>query len=580
MVPSAFMVLPKFPLTPNKKIDRNKLPKPDENRPDLSVDFVAPYTPTEISLAELWEKHLRVEGIGIHDNFFDLGGDSMVAMRVVMGAGKIGIWLKPLSIFEHQTIAELATMVDRPNEDDVEQGELHGPVPLTPAQLRFLCERGSCGFNHWNFSTLVQAQRIEPDAVKRALKKILEHHDALRLRLMHKKGEWTQSVSDMTDDIPFESWDIAEKSRKMQRAEIEKTCTRLHASLDLVDGPLIRVAHFGCGPTEPDRLFFTLHHFVVDGLSWSVFWEDFESAYEQALAGPTMELPPKTTSFLAWASQLGKFAQSIQVQATAKPWLDLPWHDVGQLPVDFDNVADANTNESALCHRVLFSPRESARVMSPNTGYRPENVLISALAETLAKWTKSPAALIEIMGHGRDALPEGVNLSRTVGFMLSYKPLVLGIPASSNSREILSSAVEQMRKLPDGFTFDLLRWYCGDRDIREAFKKLPRAEVLFNYRGRQRNIDFEGSRIFDACKDSQGPAESPRITRYYPLAINVGFEGDQLCLNFVYSTNLHRLDTIKGLAESYRSTLLKMSKAEMKSNRYKDQSVDPAMDRN
>lgn len=572
LIPDQFIVLDRYPLTPKHQLDRRQLPRPDVSsaRPDQSrrdprVAYVAPRTATERVLAGIWAQVLAVKHPGIHDNFFHLGGQSMLAMRAVMLAGRLGIALKPRFIFLHPTIAELATVLDQVANVTVTRTACDdaptGTIPLTPAQVRFLVERETPDPHHWNCSTLMQAELIDAIAMRQAVQALLAHHDALRLRLANHEGEWSQFIDEVTDDVPFETHNIAALDPEAQRDSIHTICVRHQTSLDLSRGSLLRVVHFDCGPNQPDRLFIALHHFAVDELSWEVFWEDFESAYQQSLAGDTIRLPRKTTSFREWSIGLREMTRTDLVQSSVNRWLTLPWDEVCRLPIDFASAPSANTNASADYCELWFSVEESRMIVRPEGEYRPEEVMLAALAHTLGTWTDSSVTLIDLLNHGRDIV-EAADLSRTVGFMLCYQPVLLRLGDPCDSSAALSDLVSQLRQLPPGFTFDLLRFSSEADDVKRAFAQLPHAEVLFNFTGPElEGKPAEGS-AFRRCADPCGTDHSPRNGRYYPLATGGAIFGDRLRFRFVYSRNLHKRKTIERLAERYRRSLLNMVQAQ------------------
>jgi amino acid adenylation domain-containing protein/non-ribosomal peptide synthase protein (TIGR01720 family) len=550
MVPAHFVSLEAFPLTANKKVDRARLPDPGGHRPELATDLVAPRTQREAALARIWEDFLGLERVGIHDNFFDLGGDSLLALRCVMRANGSGMSLTPNSIFRHQTIAELAAAADATESIADERDLVTGPTPLTPGQLRFLYERNTPDPHHWNISTIAQAERLSPDALRAAVAAVLRHHDALRLRLWHEDGRWQQEIAAPSDEVPFEHHDLSGLSAPERTAAIERICSGLQASFDLGLSPLVRVAHFDCGPGEPDRVFVAIHHFAVDGLTFAVVWEDLEQAYRQAADGRTVSLPPKTTSFKAWATQLELLALTPRVVDTAAEWLRLPWPDVARLPRDVEGDERHNTNSSAAQVDIELGPEDSQRLLHAPT--RPERVIITALAHCLSSWTSSEAVLIDVLSHGRDAAFEGVNLSRTVGFMLSYNPLVLTHPTWAGTPDVLDEVTRQIEAAPEGFSFELLRFLASDEGLRDRLTALPRAELLFNYAGE--GADFEDTALWRPVPEPTGPEESPRGLRQHPIAVRATF-APNLRLAFVYSTELHTAATIERKAAEVATTL-------------------------
>ena len=151
MLPQAFVTLEQLPLSLSGKVDRRMLPAPDHGRPDLADAFIEPAGETEQTLARIWEEVLRVEQIGVRDNFFALGGESILAMQVVARANQAGLRLQFKHLFEHQTIAELALVADTAPTVEAEQGDVSGPVPLTPIQSWFF-EQNWSEPHHYNSS--------------------------------------------------------------------------------------------------------------------------------------------------------------------------------------------------------------------------------------------------------------------------------------------------------------------------------------------------------------------------------------------------------------------------------------------
>jgi non-ribosomal peptide synthase protein (TIGR01720 family) len=549
MVPALFVELDAFPMTANKKVDRTRLPEPEGHRPELDRRLVAPRTATEATLARIWCEFLELEQVGIHDDFFDLGGDSLLALRSIMRANREGVPLAPNAILRAQTIAELAAMADEgpamPGLDD----QPVGPAPLTPAQLRFLTERASPEPQHWNVSTLIETESLDPDALHVAVAEVLEHHDALRMRLWRDDDGWHQAVLPTAQRIPIETHDLRDLPPAERVVAIDRICGRLQESFDLGEGLMLRVAHFACGPNASDRLFVVVHHFAVDMLTFGVLWEDLEHAYRQAAHKSTIALPAKTTSFRSWALQLERLARQPRVQKTLPVWTSLPWHDVAALPTDHSAGLLSNTNASAAAIAVELGADTTERLLSGRR--RPEHVILAALGQALGRWTASPTVLIDVLSHGRDAALDGVNLSRTVGFMLSFNPLVLTHPTWVTS-ELLDPLVRQIEATPEGFTFELLRFLGPDHDVRARLTGLPRADVLFNYAGVVARVEEDAH--WHEVHEPSGLKQSPRGLRQYPLAVRATLAPD-LRLTFVYSTALHDARTIEARANEVAATV-------------------------
>lgn len=228
----------------------------------------------------------------------------------------------------------------------------------------------------------------------------------------------------------------------------------------------------------------------------------------------------------------------------------MPWAEVARLPLDFEAGKRANTNASAADVRFGLSSEETRRLLEGMK--RPEHVIITALARCLAGWTSSPTVLMDVLSHGRDAALPGVNLARTVGFTLSYNPMVLSHPTWEPTPDTIASVAERIGDAPAGFGFELLRFLSPDPQLRRRLDGLPRAEVLFNYD----RVGAAGrdDALWPPAAESPGRSESPRGLRQYPLAVRAWMEPN-LELTFVYSTALHHPATIEAKAAEVASTL-------------------------
>jgi hypothetical protein len=291
----------------------------------------------------------------------------------------------------------------------------------------------------------------------------------------------------------------------------------------------------------------------VDGLPWPVFWEDLERAYSQAEAGSRLSLPSKTTSIKAWTTELQHLAQTPEVSDAAAAWLRLPWQDVARLPVDYDAGAAANANATGATVEVEFGAEETRRLLEGRE--RPQHVIITALAACLSDWTGSPTVLIDVLSHGRDAVSGNQNLSRTLGFTLSYNPLVLSDTTWDMSGATVDSVSAQIDGAPDGYTFELLRFLSPDPDLRERLTALPRADLLFNYRGAP--PDDDGASTWREVDEPIGPDESPRGLRQHPIAVRAALTPN-LQLVFIYSTALHRVETVESRASEVADTIRRL----------------------
>jgi amino acid adenylation domain-containing protein/non-ribosomal peptide synthase protein (TIGR01720 family) len=556
MIPASFVPLPALPLTANGKVDRKALESTDHQRPSLSQSFVEPGTWAERTLAGIWRDVLQLERVGIHDNFFHLGGDSILSIQIVARANRAGLSLEPAQMFQHQTIAALAALSGASDAAEAEQGPVTGEVPLTPIQHRFF-EQEQTALHHYNQAVLLALrQRVEPDVLERALGGLLEHHDALRLRFTPEARGWRQLGVEPGTHVPMVRFDLTRIPAAARPAAIEAAASTLQGSLDLGRGPLLRAGFFDLGPDEQARLVLIFHHLVVDGVSWRVLLEDLE-ALCRGEGGACGLLPPKTSSFKRWAERLAERAGSEEILEELEYWLSEPRRVATPLPIDFDR--GPNSVESArVVHRVLDPEETRVLLHEIPRVYQTQinDILLSALVQACAAWTGRRSLLIDLEGHGRDALAHdaGVDVARTVGWFTAVFPVLLDIAGLAEADEILLAIKEQLRGFPrQGTGYGVLRYLSGDE--RALFlPELPQAELEFNYLGQLDQL-FPPSSLFAPAPESSGSPRAASQLRSHLLEVGGNVNGGRLCLSWTYSANRHQRATIERLADSYFATL-------------------------
>ncbi|GAB2963519.1 non-ribosomal peptide synthase/polyketide synthase [Saccharothrix stipae] len=510
-VPSAFVELDRLPLTPNGKLDRAALPAP---RAVADGEFVAPRTPVEAELARIWAEVLRADRIGVEDNFFAVGGDSILSIQLVSRARQAGLHLTSRDVFRHQTVAELALVVSEAAETAPEP-EFTGPAPLTPIQRWFFAEYGE--LRHFTMSLLVELEpEADAEALRAAVRTVVGHHDALRLRFREVDGRWAQEVADTEVDV----------FRVEADADVEAAAREAQRSLDPNSGPLLRAVFF---PGARPKLLLTVHHLVMDGVSWRILLGDLEQAYRG------VPLEPVGTSFTQWAHRLDEHVRSGAFDGAREHWDSLPEPEA--LPVDRDG---ANTAGSARVVSVrLDRETTDALLTAVPPVYRTQvnDVLLSALGRALAEWTGRDAVSVVLEGHGREELLPGVDLNRTIGWFTTQFPVVL--PAFEEWDRTLKSVKESLRAAPHrGLSF-------GALDIRgPGGGALP--QVSFNYHGR---FDVADGGFYRARRDSVGADLAADEHRTQLLDVTGLVEGGELELSWQYSEHVHDEETVRRLAE-------------------------------
>ena len=562
LVPSAFVLLVKFPLTRNGKLDVRALPAPDrENR---ESPYVAPRTPTETLLAAIWEEALGLDRVGIHDNFFALGGDSILSIQIVSRASRAGFHLTVKQLFQHQTVSKLARVAPPRQIFHAEQGMLSGPVAITPIQSWFFDDLPSEP-SYFNQSVLLKiAAGLDPAHLESAVHHLIVHHDMLRARFHWDNSNGGQDrrplieIASSNETIPFSIRDYSALSAEDRAAALLADARQQQASLSLSDGPLLRVVLFRMGDGQRDRLLLIIHHLVVDGVSWRILLSDLATALTQLLQAAPVALLPKTTSFPYWAERLQAYACSQEAASEFDYWREQATTPTAPLPVDTSFGADANTLVSAdQITVVLTAELTRSLVQETPQAYRTQinDVLLTALVRAVCRWTGDHSLRILLEGHGREELFAEVDLSRTVGWFTTAFPVVLRCHDGERPGTSLKRIKEILRGIPKrGIGYGLLRYLSPQVAVRAALNAAPEAEVTFNYLGRL-EPESQGSIFLSEAEEDTGSDQSQAGRRRFVLEINSLLRGGQLELTWVYSTNLHSRQTIERLVHEFLAEL-------------------------
>jgi amino acid adenylation domain-containing protein/non-ribosomal peptide synthase protein (TIGR01720 family) len=556
LIPSSFVMLDALPRLPGGKVDRGQLPAPDDVAIARPRAFEPARDPIETKLAELWAETLGVERVGIHENFFELGGDSIVAIQLVSRARREGLGVTINQLFRHPNIADLARVVDLASERAPAYEHVGGDAPLTAIQ-RWFFEQNFLNPNHSNQAVFLEIrQPLEPALVSKAVRALADQHEALRLRFTRDGSGWRQSYASPDEPLPFHHLDLSAVPEPEQSGAIEREAAAVHARLDIAAGPIFRVTLFDPGHERPQRLLFVVHHLAVDVVSWRILMEDFWTAYSQLMNREDVQLQARTTSFLTWARRTVEYGRSAALHQELDHWLQLSSAHTPRLPADYPD--GDNTLASAETVRVALDGIEtSALLQQVPKAYQTQinDVLLTAVTQAFARYTGLPSVLLDLEGHGREDILEGVDLSRTVGWFTSLFPVRLDLAGVTDPGDALKSIKEQLRRIPNrGIGYGLLRYCSGDARIAAQLEALPKPEITFNYLG-QFGPALPAASPVTVAHESFGSLSSLDERRLSVIDINGGVSEGQLQFSWTYSVNIHRRSTIQNLASDFMASL-------------------------
>lgn len=490
MIPSFFMQVDNFPLNANGKIDSAILPVP-VTRINTSEE---PKTFNEKVLLQIFKNVLGVDDISIRDNFFELGGDSIQSIQICSLARQESIIISPKSIFENQTVAELAAVAKTENKVMIQPIATRGNVELTPIQEWFFAEH-TTSINHWNQSIVFSKNSCAlMEDIESILSQIVEHHDGL-LTLFEKHDE--KYIGNI--DSEHKTWELVykdihhldEETRIRTRDEWEST---VQGSLDISNGPIMKMLVLK-EQKNKYRFFWVIHHLLIDAVSWRILLEDFNHLHDQALNNQKGKLAYKTSSFKDWSNFLKKYNETLMDPETLRYWEQKTKSEITDFMIGEDFIA---TQERTV--EKSFGEEETEFLIQELTGQSKatvEEVLLSLIAKSLNQSFEVKKFWIEVEAHGREMVDETMDVTRTVGWFTAMYPILLH--SDKTFDDTLKNTKNAIREIPNkGFDYGVIK-YLSPGVIQE-----PDIHVTFNYLGRL-DSQFESSNSKDFGEFEQKP---------------------------------------------------------------------------
>ncbi|QII47587.1 lichenysin non-ribosomal peptide synthetase LicA [Bacillus paralicheniformis] len=550
MVPSFWVQLDELPVTSNGKVDRRALPQPDVEA--QTAEYKAPRTETEQLLADIWQEVLGLDRIGITDNFFALGGDSIKGIQMASRLQQHGWKLEMKDLFQHPTIGELSAYVQAADDQPIDQGPVEGEVTLTPIQ-RWFFERRFTNEHHWNQSVMLHAlSGFDPEAAGKALTKLIEHHDALRM-VYQRNGDGIVQYNRGLEETAVRPEVIRfNESGAELEAAVLKASNRIQSSIDLTEGPLLKAAIFKTD--QGDHLLIVIHHLIVDGISWRILLEDFAAGYAQAEKGEPIILQDKTHSFAEYAARLKEYAGSKAFAKEIGYWQEIEQAETAALPKD-DEAEDKRMHHTKTAEFSLSKEETEQLMTKVHEAYNTEmnDILLTALGLALKEWTGQEDFIICLEGHGREDIIDGLNISRTVGWFTSQFPALIQIRHSGDIGYQIKQTKEELRHIPNkGIGYGIYRYLTEEGKKAQPIKH----DISFNYLGQFTEMADSG--LFTRSILPSGDPLSPETEKPNALDIVGYIENGILTMSIAYHSLEYKESTIAAVAASFKTYLLQL----------------------
>ncbi|MFF5668115.1 amino acid adenylation domain-containing protein [Streptomyces griseofuscus] len=569
MVPSAVMTLDALPLTPNGKLNRRALPAPEST---IGTKGQGPRTPLEETLCAVFAEVLGVDGVGIDDSFFELGGDSILVIQVVRRAGQAGLGIAPKDVYRLRNVRALAPVVTVLAEEAPEDAAAGvGEVASTPMVERLLEDGRPLDGFRWAMVVRTPAG-LTPEALHTGVSAVVARHDVLRLS--------AEQAGDGTTTLYVRGRDAVDVPARIRRIDVGGLTDdeidsfvwhereRTTGELDLRAGVAFTVTWLDAGPSVRGRLLWVVHRLAVDGASWRILLADLATACAAAMAGTTPTLPRPVTSFRTWAAHLAELASSDEQLNGLRRWTEAL---KGGEPSPEAGLLGTGSARSRMTLQ-LAEDETAALLTTVPTAFHAtvEDVLLAGLTLAVADRRRhhgtahGTSVLLEVAGDGRAVLPAPADLSATAGCFSSIHPMPLD-PGEVEWRDIWAGGAdlgrafkaikEQAREYADnGIAYGLLRHL--NPDTRAELAALPAPRIRFSYLG-----TFEGGGGSDGGDWTTEPewvlrgsdaAESGADHAIEISAVTVdGPDGARLAVHWAWSEAHFSETTLRDLADTW-----------------------------
>lgn len=553
MIPSSIRQLSEFPLLPNGKIDKKKLSRSKISYSTKEVHLPeGPVNQIQRQLIEIWKEVLKIESIGIHDNFFETGGDSISSIQIIAKARNAGLSLKPTYLFSYQTISELSLFVKLDKEIEGEYlHKVEGDIPLVPIQYWFF-ETHVFAPHYWNHVIAVTNLKSGSQNIWRSvIEELVSYHDALRLSFYQIDNKWQAKVLSESSFESFLFFELASLGKLEKQDKNIKEILRLNQeNRKLESGGLFQGLYFDCGDVQDNKLYIIAHHLLIDVVSWNIIFNDLTKAVAQKTMNGHIRFNRKTASIKSWGEHLIEYAKSPTLQSEIKFW-QLHVNSSFNFPTDFAINSRVFEERSVVVKKLAISDADLInRLELANRAYntRTEDLLITALLIALRTWSGNSSLYMGLERHGRTLDNASIDVSNTVGWFTSFFTLNLKLEGNEDLGNNLKSIKEQLRSIPNhGIGYGILKYFSGGIGNQEG--EILDPPLIFNYLGLQ-NDKFANSDItFQYALDE---SKDPRSERTYLMEINSYiFRGD-LILDWGYTTDAYKAETVAELTTLFR----------------------------
>ncbi|BBH53956.1 non-ribosomal peptide synthetase [Fluviispira sanaruensis] len=548
MVPKFYIPLDKLPLNFNGKLDVKALPAPIFTN---NKNYIAPITELEKNICSIWESILGLpnSSIGLQDNFFSLGGDSIICIQIVASMrNKLNVEISVKDIFKYKTISSIVIFMQNKQKNNnipkiSEQGILSGLVPLMPIQKWFFVNE-IAKKEHWNHSFLIKTPDINFMKLKESIYKLVEYHDSFRLRFKNCENKWTQYYDSDAPKIEIKNLDILNLNEDQNSIKFKEKLNQIFTSwqddFNFEQGPMYAFGFIHGFADKSTRVFVALHHLLVDSVSWRIIVEDLQALYDNK------NLCTKGTSYRQWS-------QCIEEYKLLNKSEKVYWNEVlfrikeanSLITNEFKKYMDPNGIRNKIEIKLDYNMTQKLLVDCHKT-YRTQinEILLSSFISALKQLMGASMHCILIEGHGREEIDSSCDVTRTIGWFTSMYPVIF--ESNNDLAKQINNVKDTLNKVPNnGIGFGALHDYSPD--------DLP--SISFNYLGQFKSDlpQENGKRAWKIVNEESGLSMySMNLKNNYISANGVVIDGE---LSFFIETGVNK-KTTEDLGHAFHNALI------------------------
>ncbi len=544
MVPALLIELEELPLNRNGKVDRKALPEPSMSR-DTAQANAATFSDREARFAAQVKAVLQVENVGLQDNFYHLGGDSIKAIQLSSKLREHGFTLKVRDILDYPVLAQmLAQAIDSDDRKPAERTEeWSGQVGEWPI-VSWFWEQSMVNPAYYNQSILLELlEDLPAEDLSNILHTLTARYDAFRIRIDMESRSLYYDPELVR--VPVERYSLHHLQDEEQLTEIKRIGERIKSGQDSNSNSLLRACMFDLGQNGR-RLLLTAHHLIIDGVSWRILLDEFSELYAASKQDREARLPATTDSVRSWAIHLRKYQDKFSDEMDY--WLAEITGDVYIEPELYQERDDVASSETVSFQ--LNQADTSQFVIDAHYAYRTDaqELMLAALAETLFACFPAESVVIELEGHGREPMDESIDISRTVGWFTTMYPVRLTNSGGSLS-DVIKLSKEKLRNIPNrGIGYGVCRYMLHNEAAIRQHKP-----VRLNYLG---ELDTTMNRtLFTLSAEESGLESEPHNPLTALIDMNAWIAGGCLQVQITYSRNRFYPSTMRKVSDQLEGNL-------------------------